>query len=52
VNAAQSTKGIWQIDVTVETFDGTNPVPRLADKIKEVEDALRGAGHKLASDAA
>jgi len=52
VNAAQSTKGIWQIEATVESFDGTDPVPMLAAKIKEVEEALRGAGHKLASDAA
>ena len=52
VNAAQSAKGVWQIEATVESFDGADPVPMLATKIKEVEDALRSAGHKLASDAA
>jgi len=52
VNAAQSSKGIWQIEATVECFDDTDPVPMLVAKIREVEDALRGAGHKLASDAA
>lgn len=50
-SAAQSAKGVWQVDVTVETFDGTDPVPMLASKIGEVEAALRERGHKLASDA-
>lgn len=52
VSAAQSAKGVWQIDATVETFDGTDAVPLLAQKIGEVEKALRDKGHKLASDAA
>jgi hypothetical protein len=52
VSAAQSAKGLWQVDATVETFDGADPVPMLASKIGEVEAALRAGGHKLASDAA
>jgi hypothetical protein len=52
VSAAQSAKGIWQIDATVERFDGLSPVPMLVDEIKEAQAALREAGHKLASDAA
>jgi hypothetical protein len=45
-----SAKGVWQPDVTIEVFDGSDPVPRLLATIKEVEDTMRAAGHRLASD--
>jgi len=51
VATAQTAKGVWQIECTVESFDGTDPVPLLAQKIKEVETALKLEGRKLASDA-
>jgi hypothetical protein len=52
VAAAQSAKGVWQVKCTVESFDGTDPVPLLAAKIKEVESTLKAEGKRLASDAA
>jgi hypothetical protein len=51
-SAAQTAKGAWQIDVTVETFDGADPVQMLATKIVEVQKALRERGQKLVTDAA
>jgi len=50
-NASEQKAG-FTVEVTVECFQGENAAARLAQKVTEVQKALRDAGLKLVSDAA
>lgn len=47
VNAKSNAKGAWQLDVTAETTDGSDPVGLLLATIKSAEAALTADGHAL-----
>lgn len=48
VNAKQNAKGAWQLDITAETVDGSDPVGLLLATIKSAEEQLTADGRTLA----
>jgi hypothetical protein len=47
-NVKMTAKGLYQTDVTYETFDGIVPAEEIVQAIKSLEDALEKSGRKLA----
>ena len=43
-NAKQTAKGAWQLDVTVETYDGHSPVDIVITRIEEANREFKAKG--------
>jgi hypothetical protein len=48
LNASMNSKGMWQLDATVETYNGESPVDQLVDLVNEAEKRFRSEGKVLA----
>lgn len=47
VNAKQSAKGQWQLDVTIETFTGESPIDQVIETIEEAKKKFTERGLQL-----
>lgn len=49
LNAKQTAKGAWQLDVTAETYDGESPVDLALSVIQEAQKKFEGQGLAVVS---